>query len=110
LDTFGHTYTNNIVDLSAVTYYFFDEYNGVTKKIFTQGVYPQPLSDLSSAMRLYISKLGGSPIVKQKQSIRMNSLFKSMKAKKYRISLMIIGGTNYLLSKSFQNRNLFSRL
>ena len=58
LDTFGHTYTNNIVDLSAVTYYFFDEYNGVAKKIFTQGVYPQPLSDLSSAMRLYISKLG----------------------------------------------------
>ncbi|MCO6462321.1 MAG: hypothetical protein J5I59_13035 [Saprospiraceae bacterium] len=58
LDTFGNTYTNNIVDLAAVTYYFFDEYNAVKKKIFTQGVYPPPLSDLSSAMRMYISKLG----------------------------------------------------
>lgn len=58
LDTFRSEYNNGIVDLSSVTYYFYDDYNKVVKKIFTQGLYPDPLNSLSSAMSMHISKLG----------------------------------------------------
>lgn len=58
LDTFRSEYSNGIVDLSSVTYYFYDDYDKVVKKIFTQGLYPTPLNSLSSAMSLHISKLG----------------------------------------------------
>jgi len=58
LDTFKNQYTNNIVDLAAVTYYFFDDYNSVKKKILTHGLYPTPLANLSSAIRIYIGRVG----------------------------------------------------
>lgn len=56
-DTFKNNYNNNIADLAAITYYFFDEYNVMKKKIVTQGVYPPPLYELSTHVSKYINNM-----------------------------------------------------
>jgi len=57
LDTFRNTYTNNITDIAAVTYYFFDA-SGMKKQIMTQGIYPEPLQNLTLLTRKYLNGLG----------------------------------------------------
>lgn len=56
-DTFKNNYNSDIADLATITYYFFDEYNVMKKKIVTQGVYPPPLYELSANVSKYINNM-----------------------------------------------------
>lgn len=77
LDTFRTKYTNGIVDLAAVTYYFFDG-NGLKKQIMTHGLYPDPLNNLSTVTRKYLNGLGWEQDA-QADSVNPDELIVQMK-------------------------------
>ena len=77
LDTFKNTYTNNIVDIAAITYYFFDG-NGLKKQVMTQGIYPDQLNKLSVLARKYVNGMGWEPD-NQADSVNPDELIVQMK-------------------------------
>ncbi len=78
IDTFKNSYNSDIADLSSVTYYFFDDYDVMKKKILTQGVYPPPLYDLSIHVSKYINHLGWEKDVTA-DSLNLDELIVQMK-------------------------------
>lgn len=57
-DSLAERYDAEIADIASVSFYFFDEFNVLKKKIVTQGNTPDPLSLLADKIRPHINQLG----------------------------------------------------
>jgi len=86
-DTFQDRYSSDIVDLASVTYYFFDDYNIMKKKVVTQGIYPEPLQNLATEARKYINSMNWIKDVTA-DTVNPDELIVQMKAGK-KIDLII---------------------